>query len=396
MRDPLRRSSVRAVHPRLASRLSPGTVVDVVLGALVLGQLVELGAARPDEVGVAVVVLMVLAPTALLLRRRVPLPAVVVSFLSFAALIQLVPASLSTTFLALLFAVGVSGSLPRPAAVTGLLGALAVGVEGAWLDRYGGGAGDFAMSAAIMGGVWVCGALIARSARTAARNADRLQHAERARAEAAQAAVQEERARMTRELHDAVAHGLTVLVVQAVAAQQDLEHGEHGERLAARLRASEEVAREALLELRTLLGILGSEGQGPTSTGLAGVAALVDRLSTPEFPVELSAEEMSGDWGHGADLAVYRIVQEGLTNALKHGDGRGARVALARRDGNLSVAVCNGVAGRSHPQAQPGRGLRGLGERLTQLGGTIEAGERAGVYRLSCTVPLPARVAVGS
>jgi signal transduction histidine kinase len=370
--------------------------VDALLVALVAGQLVELFTTRPGVAEVAVVVLMVLAPAALLLRRRVPVPAVVVSFLGYAALIQLVPASLSTTFLALLFAVGVSGSLPRPAAAFGLVGALAVGVEGAWLDRYGGGAGDFAMSAAIMVGVWVCGALISATARAAARNADRLQEAEHARTEAARVAVQEERARMTRELHDAVAHALTVLVVQAVAAQQDLEHGEPATRLAARLRATEEVAREALLELRTLLGILGTDDQGPTSTGLAGVQALVARLSSPEFPVELQADQHEHDWGHGADLAVYRIVQEGLTNALKHGAGQGARVVLAQEDGALRIEVSNTVPDHPPAQARSGRGLRGLQERLAQLGGTIETSTQAGLFRLVCTLPVPANIAVGS
>ena len=241
--------------------------MDVVLLLLVVGQLAELAVTRPSAAGVAVVVLMVLAPAAMLLRRRVPLAAVVVSFGSFAALIQLVPASLSTTFLALLFVVGVSGSLPRVAAVAGLVGAMTVGIEGAWLDRYGGGVGDFALSAAIMAGVWVCGMLVARTTSAAARSAVQAEQAEQARADAARDAVRAERQRMTRELHDAVAHGLTVLVVQTVAALEDLDHGESSERLARRLRATEDVAREALLELRTLLGILGAGEDGPRPRG---------------------------------------------------------------------------------------------------------------------------------
>ena len=382
---------------RRARLSAPGRVVDVVLVLLVVGQLVELAATRRSAAGVAVVVLMVLAPCAMVLRRRVPLAAVVVSFGSFAALIQLVPSSLSTTFLALLFVVGVSGSLPRVPAVAGLVGALAVGIEGAWLDRYGGGVGDFALSAAIMAGVWVCGVLVARTTRAAARSAVRLEEAERARADAARDAVRAERQRMTRELHDAVAHALTVLVVQTVAAQEDLDHGESPARLARRLRATEEVAREALLELRTLLGILGAGEDGPPATGLAGVRALVERLSAPEFPVSLHVVDVPEAWGHAVELATYRAVQEGLTNALKHGDGRGAEVSLTGRDGVLHLEVGNGLdAGAVRRLPATGHGLPGLQERLDQIGAQLEVHQGDGRFRLCCALPITdASVPVG-
>jgi signal transduction histidine kinase len=363
--------------------------VDAVLVVLVVGQLVELAATRSSTAGVAVVVLMVLAPSAMLLRHRVSLAAVVVSFGSFAALIQLVPASLSTTFLALLFVVGVSGALQRVAAGAGLLGALAVGFEGAWLDRYGGGVGDFAMSAAIMAGVWVCGMLVARTTRAAARSAARLEQVERARADAARDAVRAERHRLTRELHDAVAHGLTVLVVQTVAAQEDLQHGESPAGLARRLRATEEVARESLIELRTLLGILGAGEDGPPSTGLSGIQALVERLSTPEFPVSLRVVDVPPHWGRSVELATYRAVQEGLTNALKHGDGRGADVVLSGGDGVLHVEVSNGVApGAARRVPVSGHGLPGLQERLDQLGSHLEVHQEDGRFRLCCSLQL--------
>ena len=392
MRDPSRRSSVLAVST------ARSRVVDALLVLCAVLQVVELVTTRRSDVGVAVIVLMALAPTAMLLRRRVPLPAVVVSFGCFAALIQLVPSSLPTTFLALLLVIGVSGSLPRHAAAAGLVGALAVGIEGAWLDRYGGGVGDFALSAAIMAGVWTCGLLVARAASAAARSADRLAEAEQARVEAADEAVREERARMTRELHDAVAHALTVLVVQTVAAQEDLEHGEPRERLARRLGATEEVAREALWELRTLLGILGGGVEGPPATGLAGVEALVARLSSPEFPVDLRVGALPAEWGHGAELAVYRIVQEGLTNALKHGDGRGATVVLGGGPTVLTVEVENGVRAESVASVPgSGRGLPGLQDRLAQLGATLEVHQAGGRFCLRCALPLASAVAsVGS
>ena len=210
------------------SKLPPRRLVDVLLVLLVVVQLVELFATRQQVASVAVVVLMVVGTGALLLRARVPLPSVALAVGGFAALIQLVPASLSSTFFALLVVVGVIGSLSGPAAWLGLVGAWGIAFEGAWLDRYGGGVADFAMSAAIMAGAWVCGRLIGHGARAAAASAERVAAAERSRTEAASLAVREERARMTRELHDVVAHGLTVLVVQSVAAQQDLVDGAPG------------------------------------------------------------------------------------------------------------------------------------------------------------------------
>ena len=376
------------VYGAEVSKLPPRRLVDVLLLVLVVVQLVELFATRRQVASVAVVVLMVVGTGALLLRARVPLPSVALAVAGFAALIQLVPASLSSTFFALLVVVGVIGSLSGPAAWLGLLGAWGIAFEGAWLDRYGGGVADFAMSAAIMAAAWVCGRLIGHGARAAAASAERVAEAERSRSEAAFLAVREERDRMTRELHDVVAHGLTVLVVQSVAAQQDLADGAPVEQVGKRLRASEEVAREALLELRTLLGILGEDEDGsPTRTGLPGVEALVQRLVRSGFPVTLRVEGDGRTWGRGVDLTLYRLVQEGLTNAVKHGDGSGARVDLRLAEEGVRVVIENdGV--RADPAATgAGRGLSGLRDRVAQHQGSLEAGPTGAGYRVVCELP---------
>lgn len=376
------------------SRLSARRLVDVILVALVAGELLELGLARPSAASVSVVVLMVLAPSALLLRTRVPLPSVLVSVASFAALIQLVPASLSTTFLALLFVVGVCGALPLRAAVGGLLGVLGIGVEGAWLDRYGGGVGDFAMSAAIMLGLWGCGMLLARGARHAAADAERVAAAEQARARA----VREERARMTRELHDVVAHGLTVLVVQAVAAQEDIDHDAPIDRVRARLASSEEVARESLQELRTLLGILGAAGpdSGVTeSTGTHGIRAMVERLRATGLHLQLDIDERR-PVDATLELTLYRVVQEALTNACKHGAGD-ATVQVTSDDDAVGVVVTNQVRPTVPAVAGSGRGLAGLRERALLHGGSLETSSEGGIFRLHCVLPAdPSREPLGS
>lgn len=351
-------------------------MLDAIVVLLVLAQLIELFLTRPAVADVATVVLIVLATGVLLLRRRVPLATVLLGLGGFAALIQLVPASLSTTFFSLLVAVGTVGALPRIPALTALVGSWGVALEGAWLDRYGGGFGDFAMSAAIMTGAWVCGALLARASR-----------GEEVRRAAAAEAVREERARMTRELHDVVAHGLTVLVVQSVAAQEDLAHGEGAERVAQRLRVAEEVARESLHELRTLLGILGT---APTNsdTGLTGVQAVVDRLSATGFDVDLQVTGSARHLGPGLELVLYRVVQEGLTNACRHGDGSGARVGVHLGDDEVQIEVSNPVGAGLPGVPGAGRGLAGLRERVTMHGGAMDAHCDGAWFTLRCSLPM--------
>lgn len=366
------------------TRIAAPRALDAVVGLLVLAQLTELFATRPAAAHISTVVLVVLATGALFLRRRVPLATALLSLGGFAALIQLVPASLSTTFFSLLVAVAAMGAMPRTAALTALVGSWAIAWEGAWLDRYGGGVADFAMSAAVMAGAWICGALVARGA-----------HAEEARRTAAGVAVEAERARMTRELHDVVAHGLTVLVVQSVAAQEGLAHGEAVEHVARRLRASEEVARESLHELRTLLGILGSSPSAP-DTGLTGVRAVVDRLNSTGFAVELCVAGGDAHLPPGLELVLYRVVQEGLTNACRHGDGSGARVDVTVAAPAVTIEVSNPTGGDGWHGTGSGRGLEGLRERVGLHGGRLETSNGSGTFQLWCSLPVHQDEATGA
>jgi signal transduction histidine kinase len=184
-----------------------------------------------------------------------------------------------------------------------------------------------------------------------------------------------------------VAHGLTVLVVQSVAAQEDLEHGAGRAQLARRLQASEEVARESLHELRTLLGILGASAEGSgAASGLSGIEALVDRLRAAGLEVDLHVEGDAAAVGPGLELATYRIVQEGLTNAAKHGDGS-AVVRLGLTEGQVEIDVENPCAAQSDVPGA-GRGLPGLRERVALHHGTLEAGADGGLYRLRAVLPV--------
>ena len=365
--------------------------VDVLVVALVVGQQLALWRAESWSPSVSLVLLHVMAPGALLARRRAPLAATLVTLASEAALIQLMPSTLSVWFFSTIVAMAVIGSLRLPIAITGLVAMLGVCVEGGYLDRYGGGAGDLVMSFAIMAGAWTTGLLLGRRAAAARELASRSADLERARDRAADEAVAAERARVTRELHDVVAHGLTVLVIQLVAARDAIDHGEPPEQVVGRLRNTEEVAREALSELRVLLGILGEHDARPVAaaTGADGVRDLVAQFRTIGQAVTLHVHGAERSLGAGVAMAVYRVVQEGLTNVLKHADGAPTNVTVRFGRGAVEVQVENapGLPGRLTGDGA-GRGLAGLAERVHLHGGELSSGPTPeGGFVVRCTIP---------
>ena len=200
---------------------------------------------------------------------------------------------------------------------------------------------------------------------------------ERDREEAARAAVANERARIARELHDLVAHGLAVTVLQAQAAQRVLAEDPAAARRS--LASIETLGRQGLAELRRLLELLDERGEAspldPAPT-LARLDELVERVREAGLPVTLTVHGSRGDVPAGVDLSAYRIVQESLTNALKHA-GQGARVdlSLTYRTDELEIVVADdGPAASSLPGT--GRGLIGMRERVGLYGGSLEAGRR--------------------
>ena len=229
----------------------------------------------------------------------------------------------------------------------------------------------------VIAGVWGLGRWIRwRQGETEALQA-RAALLERDREEAARAAVAHERARIARELHDLVAHGLAVTVLQAQAAQRVL--GEDPAAARKSLASIETLGRQGLAELRRLLELLDERGEAspldPAPT-LARLDELVDQVREAGLPVTLTVHGSRGDVPAGVDLSAYRIVQESLTNALKHA-GEGARVdlTLTYRPDELEIVVADdGPAGTSLPGT--GRGLVGMRERVGLYGGSLEAGRR--------------------
>ncbi len=244
----------------------------------------------------------------------------------------------------------------------------------------------------IIGAVYGLGRWVSSRRADQARLHERALAAEADREEATRAAVAHERALIARELHDLVGHSLSVIVLQAQAGQRVVDT----EPVAARssLGAIEGLGREGMAELRRLLGIMGDGPQDAGApAGLENLEALVARVRAAGLPVELFVDGSTTErpLPAGLDLTAYRIVQEALTNSLRHAGPATARVAVSRHGDTLTVSVVDtgrgmaaGVgdaaggdaAGRDGAGA--GRGLIGMRERAALFGGTLVAGPREG------------------
>ncbi len=214
---------------------------------------------------------------------------------------------------------------------------------------------------------------------------------EREREAAVRRAREEERTGIARELHDVVAHRVSLMTVQAGAAQAVLTRDP--DRAARAMAAVEDAGRAALDELRHLLGVLGSPSgprPGAPQATVADVPALCQQLAAAGLAVSLDMEQVASDLPARVDLSAFRIVQESLTNTLRHaGPGARATVSLAVEDGRLRVEISDDGNGRPVAGAGGGRGLAGMRERVDVLGGLLEAGPRVGGgFRVRATLPL--------
>ena len=208
---------------------------------------------------------------------------------------------------------------------------------------------------------------------------DRAAYLEKEQAAEAQRAVTEERARIARELHDVVAHRVSLMTVQAGAAKT-VAADDPASALQA-MEAVEQAGRQALGELRHLLGVIrpdtAGNGLGP-QPGLADLPRLVDQLTQAGLDVALTIDGVPTDVPSRVDLSSYRIVQEALTNVLKHaGPDAEVEVHVLGVSGGIAIEVLDtGSGGTILPGS--GQGLVGMRERATLLGGTLEAGPRPG------------------
>ncbi|WP_344337336.1 sensor histidine kinase [Kitasatospora putterlickiae] len=205
--------------------------------------------------------------------------------------------------------------------------------------------------------------------------------------------VAEERARLARELHDSVGHTLNVVLVQAGAARRLLDR--EPERTRELLSGMEHTGREALDDLDRVLGLLrrgagdwDADGAAP-QPGVADLERLAERLGRTGLKVRLRIDPAARRVPRSLDVSAYRIVQEALTNTVKHAGARSVGVTVRRTAGRLAVEVCDD--GRGVPAGYaPGRGLLGVAERVSVLGGRVEHGPgEPGGFRLRAELPVP-------
>jgi signal transduction histidine kinase len=317
----------------------------------------------------------------LLLRRRFPIGAPTAALLAIAATVAIDPKGnndLNFPFFCALGAVFCYGGIVerrKAYAGYGISIAVVAFVSSVLPNK---GVGDYIWPLVLFTAVWTAGFFLSSRSQQIAEAAARAEAAERAREEEARAAVAEERARIARELHDVVGHSVSVMTVQAAAARRLLLPEQEREREA--LLVVEQTGREALAEMRRLVGVLRRPEEAPAlapQPSLQHVDKLVAQTREAGLPVELRIEGEPVPLPAGVDLTAYRLVQEGLTNAVKHARADHAEVLVRYADGDVEITVSDDGRGGGDGDGS-GHGLVGMRERVSVYGGDLEAGPRNG------------------
>ncbi|GGK45832.1 ATPase [Planomonospora parontospora subsp. parontospora] len=270
-------------------------------------------------------------------------------------------------------------------AVTGVLVFDSGAVDHRWLP-----AEEVIFLTVVFGSAYLTGLAVNAYATRARRLAEHAVRLERDRERRAAEAVAEERTRIARELHDVVAHSVSMMVMQAGVLRR------RGGGDADALLGIERSGREAVEELRVMLGALRMPlDEAIPQPGLDMLATTVASLASSGLRITLSVTGEPVRLAPGLDLSAYRIAQEALTNAVKHADESEISVRVAYLDDSVEVEVLDTGGAGSAPELSTGNGLIGMRERATLFGGTFEAGPRAeGGFRVHARLPLSLEVLV--
>jgi signal transduction histidine kinase len=362
---------------RMRRRRILGRIADVLIpwgvGLFLVLVALDEGRSDPSAVTLAAIALAVAQGVALRWRRRSPARATSVILAAALGFHLLVP-EVVVPFAAM-FAVGsLAAELPPRSSLPALGALLALSAANFFTATVE----DTTFTMAVAVGAWALGEA-ARNRRVAIE-------------EEAQRALGEEQARIARELHDVIAHSVSMIVVQAAAAEDVFD--ERPDQAREALRSIERAGRDAMTELRRLLSAVrpGIE-LDPTEPqpGLGRVDDLAESLRAGGLEVAVRREGEPGPLPAGLDLSAYRIVQEALTNTLRHAQATRADVTLSYTADALDVEVRDN--GRAAPgNGAGGHGLVGMRERAALLGGTLEAGPQSGGgYRVHAHLPLEAK-----
>jgi signal transduction histidine kinase len=367
--------------------------VDALAVALCVATMIEIWGAPLPGSQATLTVAALFATLPLLFRRRAPLGASLAVFATLAVTALLEPTALADSsfffFGALLATWSAAERNPSRQGVLGYAAAIATVafVSSRFPD---GGADDVVWISAFFTFAWLAGFAMGHRAQQAREAEERLGRAEERRRLEAEAAVADERARIARELHDVVAHSISVMTVQAAGVRRLLGDGQEREREA--LTAIEDTGREALSEMRRLLGILRGANDGADlapQPGLSRLDALAQQARDAGLPVEVSIEGDPVDVPAGLDLSAYRVVQDALTNALRHAGPATAKVVVRYEADALALEIENDGSAASNGDAER-QGLAGMRERVAFYGGTLDAGPRPGGrgYVVRARIPL--------
>jgi signal transduction histidine kinase len=376
----------------LAAALTALSVVTLLAGAR------DIGSYEP-----ASITLLFLQTIPLVVRRVAPLPVLLLTGTATILHALFATDSLNTTLgsLIALFTVAEAHdrrvSVPAGLVLGGAMGALIAGRAG--LPASLGGLVQTLLAVLV---AWTLGTWARERRAYIGTVEDRAERAERDREDQARRAVDAERARIARELHDVVTHHVSVIVIQAGVARRVLD--KRPEDAAAAIRAIDTAGRQALTDMRRMVGIIGPAATNGTTEdassapeplepmpGLDRLGELLESVRAAGLPVELSVTGERPPLDPGVELSAYRIIQEALTNTLKHANGARAQVAVHFEPAAVEVAVADqgGTGARDLPDgATGGHGLVGMRERVAMFGGQFEAGRAPGGFRVRARLPL--------
>jgi signal transduction histidine kinase len=367
-------------------RLARAHAIDVLAVAIAVAATIEIwGAPLPGSQATLTVVAL-FATVPLLLRRHAPLVAPLTVFATLVVASLLEPQALYDSsfffFGALLATWTVAESNPNRQGLIGYAAAIATLVfVASRFPEDDTGPGDYVWITVFFTAAWLAGFAVGHRAKQAREAEARLRFAEERRRVESETAVAKERARIARELHDVVAHSISVMTVQTAGVRRLLRDDQSRERDA--LAAVEETGREALSEMRRLLGIMRSDDDGAElapQPGLGRLQALAAETRDGGLPVELTVEGDPYEVPAGIDLSAYRVVQEALENAGGTG-AAGARVVVRYEPDAIALEIGNDGEGAR-------RGLAAMRERVAFYGGTLEAGSDNGRYVVRARIPV--------
>ncbi|MFE5940664.1 sensor histidine kinase [Streptomyces sp. NPDC056470] len=408
----------------IARRRVPRAVVDVVMALLMVVGGLGMPVQAPEgpvlrDPDVWRVLLVLLSGVPLAVHRKWPLPVVLVVALAVGLLqaFRYIPppvgehgTTIGVSFVMLAVAVFVTAVRSTGRTATLMLAVLVPAfVVGEILM-----VPDYRTAAAVtMTGLlvvaWAFGRLFQGRKAMATEALERAAAVEREQAANARAAVAQERAHIARELHDIVAHNVSLMVVQTIAA--DRVQDRDGAKAHELHRSIEETGRAAVTELRRLLVVLRTDDEEdddpsrqPPQPTMDQIPALVDSVRAAGLEIDFVTSGEPAELSAGFELAVYRVIQEAFTNTLKHAGRTSAQLSLTwRRDGHLVLHVCDAGRRPGHEETPPGQALKGAGhglvgmrERVAAVGGTLHTGERpSGGYCVHATIPLPGHETTG-